>query len=145
MSQITNKTATHIIFIRQQSKVSKRQLPGLLSNWNIWDFLSHRLDLPRPLPRFLGGNSDVNGTEDEIGIGGRVTARVPSGLYFLGLPLFFFSCSEEVFSAGIVKLNGGAATFSVTAATEVAAETAAVVGGPKKGLGLSGRGGGSIE
>lgn len=104
--------------------------------------MSHRLDLPRALPRFLGGNSDVNGTEDEIGIGDRVTARVPSGLYFLGLPLFFFSCSEEVFSAGIVKLNGVAA-FSVTAATVAAADT--VVGWPKNGLGFSGLGGGSFE
>lgn len=98
----------------------------------------HRLDLPRPLPRFRGGCSDVNGTEEEIGIGERGTAKVPSGLYFLGLPLFFFS-SEEAFSGGIVKLNGGAA-FSVTAA---AADV--VVGGTENGLGLSGRGGGSIE
>lgn len=105
--------------------------------------MSHRLDLPRPLPRFLGGNSDVNGTEDEIGIGDKVTTRVPSGLYFLGLPLFFFSCSAEVFSVGIVKLNGVAA-FSVTAAATVAA-AGTVVGGTKNGLGFSGLGGGSIE
>lgn len=77
-----------------------------------------------------------------MGIGESVTASEPSGLYFLGLPLFFFS-SEDVFSTGIVKLKGGAAfSEALAAATEADADAAVVLGNPTvKGLGFSDRGG----
>lgn len=99
------------------------------------------LPLPRPLPRFREANPVVSGTEEEIGIGDRVTASDPSGLYFLGLPLFFFN-SEDEFSTGIVKLKGGAAfSDALAAAAERDADAAVLVGPPGKGLGFSDRGG----
>ena len=100
------------------------------------------LPCPRP-PRCGGANPVVNGTEEEIGIGERVTASEPSGLYFLGLPLFFIFSSEEEFPTGIVKLKGGAAFSGGVAATaEADADAALVLGSPAgKGLGFSDRGG----
>lgn len=67
----------------------------MLSNSCLDNFFSDSSGLP--LPRFHAAAAEyspVNGIDAEIGIGDNGNAAtLPSGPYFLGLPLFFFTTS----------------------------------------------------
>ena len=77
----------------------------------------------RTFPRFSAEKSITGGgAEDDIGFGDSAIVTVPSGPYFLGLPLFFF--------AGILAAAAGA----------VVADGAAVVAGAAGGAGETGGG-----
>lgn len=86
---VEQKTTNNRISNYQMIQIynTETTLPGI-SDSNFRDFLIDSTD--RPLPRFQPGNSPVSGIDDEIGIGDNVGATVPSGPYFLGLPLLFF-------------------------------------------------------
>ena len=114
------------------------EIPGLLSNSYLCDFLTVSTD--RPLPRFQGENSPVSGTDDDIGIGDNAIAKDPSGAYFLGLPLFFFISGAYFlglplffFISEPVSGPGGAATGAESAAEDCIVAPAYVVGFPVLG------------
>ncbi|RZS09441.1 hypothetical protein BHM03_00040518 [Ensete ventricosum] len=71
----------------------------------------------RPLPRFIAAPTAATdaytrpvGAEAEIGIGFSGRSRLPSGPYFLGLPLFFFTVPSAPTPAGATTNPAGGAT-----------------------------------
>ena len=138
IKNISNETITIITSNFREPQGISIALPGL-SYSNLEDFLMESSG--RPLPRFQAENSPVNGIDDEIGIGDNAIVSFPSGPYFLGLPLFFFT-SVPVPGVGPkletepgAEPDSGATTLTGDADVAVAGATVGPGSGP--GLGLS--------
>lgn len=63
------------------------------------------MEFGRILALFPVEKSMTGGAADEMGFGDKAFLTDPSGPYFLGLPLFFFSVK------GVTPVGGGAAVY----------------------------------